>query len=61
LKEILEQHQADANQEDNDNDDDDDDDKEQEALPIPTLTAALEAMDTVRRYVCSFNVDENVY
>ncbi|KRX64835.1 hypothetical protein T09_429 [Trichinella sp. T9] len=48
LKEILEQHQADANQEDND-----DDDKEQEALPIPTLTAALEAMDTVRRYVCS--------
>ncbi|KRY03931.1 hypothetical protein T12_1705, partial [Trichinella patagoniensis] len=58
LKEILEQHQADANQEDND--DDDDDDKEQEALPIPTLTAALEAMDTVRRYVCSFNVDENV-
>ncbi|KRX51688.1 hypothetical protein T09_9303 [Trichinella sp. T9] len=46
--------------EDNDNDDDDDDDKEQEALPIPTLTAALEAMDTVRRYVCSFNVDENV-
>ncbi|KRZ84385.1 Tigger transposable element-derived protein 6 [Trichinella sp. T8] len=58
LKEILEQHQADANQEDND---DDDDDKEQEALPIPTLTAALEAMDTMRRYVCSFNVDENVY
>ncbi|OUC40836.1 DDE superfamily endonuclease [Trichinella nativa] len=56
LKEILEQHQADANQEDND----DDGDKEQEALPIPTLTAALEAMDTVRRYVCSFNVDENV-
>ncbi|KRX72758.1 Tigger transposable element-derived protein 6 [Trichinella sp. T6] len=55
LKEILEQHQADANQEDNN-----DDDKEQEALPIPTLTAALEAMDTVRRYVCSFNVDENV-
>ncbi|KRZ77399.1 Tigger transposable element-derived protein 4 [Trichinella papuae] len=42
-----------------DNADDDDDDKEQEVLPIPTLTAALEAMDTVRRYVCSFNVDEN--
>ncbi|KRX56699.1 Retrovirus-related Pol polyprotein from transposon 17.6, partial [Trichinella sp. T9] len=58
LKEILEQHQADANQEDND--DDYDDVKEQEALPIPTLTAVLEAMDTVRRYVCSFNVDENV-
>ncbi|KRX13015.1 Tigger transposable element-derived protein 6, partial [Trichinella nelsoni] len=60
LKEILEQHQADANEEDNDGDDDDDDNKEQEALPIPTLTAALEAMDTVRRYVFSFNVDENV-
>ncbi|KRY47185.1 hypothetical protein T03_1306 [Trichinella britovi] len=58
LKEILEQHQADANQEDND--DDDDDDKEQEALPILTLTAALEAMDTARRYVSIFNVDENV-
>ncbi|KRX19617.1 hypothetical protein T07_2766 [Trichinella nelsoni] len=57
LKEILEQHQADANQEDND---DDGGDKEEGALPIPTLTAALEAMDTVRRYVCSFNVDENV-
>ncbi|KAL1228682.1 Tigger transposable element-derived protein [Trichinella spiralis] len=56
LKEILGQHQADANQEDND----DDGDKEQEALPIPTLTAAFEAMDTVRRYVCSFNVDEKV-
>ncbi|XP_003369532.1 tigger transposable element-derived protein 6 [Trichinella spiralis] len=56
LKEILGQHQADANQEDND----DDGDKEQEALPIPTLTAAFEAMDTVRHYVCSFNVDEKV-
>ncbi|KAL1233492.1 Large ribosomal subunit protein [Trichinella pseudospiralis] len=33
----------------------------EEALPIPTLTAAaLEAMDTVRRYICSFNVDKNV-
>ncbi|KRX86388.1 hypothetical protein T4E_3294 [Trichinella pseudospiralis] len=33
----------------------------EETLPIPTRTAAaLEAMDTVRRYVCSFNVDENV-
>ncbi|XP_003369494.1 conserved hypothetical protein [Trichinella spiralis] len=56
LKEILGQHQADANQEDND----DDGDKEQEALPIPTLTAAFEAMDTVRRYVCSFNIDEKL-
>ncbi|KRY81657.1 hypothetical protein T4D_1238 [Trichinella pseudospiralis] len=35
--------------------------KLEETLPIPTRTAAaLEAMDTVRRYVCSFNVDENV-
>ncbi|KRX34140.1 Tigger transposable element-derived protein 4 [Trichinella murrelli] len=56
LKEILEQHQADANQEDND----DDDDKQQEALLILTLTAALEAMDAARRYVSIFNVDENV-
>ncbi|KAL1236707.1 Major centromere autoantigen [Trichinella pseudospiralis] len=33
----------------------------EETLPIPTRTAAaLEAMDTVRRYVCSFNVDENI-
>ncbi|KRX98873.1 hypothetical protein T4E_1317 [Trichinella pseudospiralis] len=59
LKGILEQHQADANKEDNDNDDDDDD-KEQEVLPTLTLTAVLEAMDTLRRYVCSFDVDENV-
>ncbi|KRY82269.1 hypothetical protein T4D_1987 [Trichinella pseudospiralis] len=59
LKGILEQHQADANKEDNDNDDDDDD-KKQEVLPTLTLTAVLEAMDTLRRYVCSFDVDENV-
>ncbi|KRY73112.1 Tigger transposable element-derived protein 6 [Trichinella pseudospiralis] len=59
LKGILEQHQADANKENNDNDDDDDD-KEQEVLPTLTLTAVLEAMDTLRRYVCSFDVDENV-
>ncbi|KRX69189.1 hypothetical protein T02_4340 [Trichinella nativa] len=56
LIEILEQHQADANQEDND----DDDDRQQEALLILTLTAALEAVDTARRYFCIFNVDENV-
>ncbi|KRZ01350.1 hypothetical protein T11_12797 [Trichinella zimbabwensis] len=40
LKEILEQHQEDANLEDNN----DDDDKEQEVLPILTLTAALGTM-----------------